>query len=557
MSREMLKVLLVEGDHGEAFRLRKLLAPNGAERTGFEVEWLSELEEVWKRLGEGGIDAVLVDADLKTHSGSRAIAQACARFPQIPVVALASVSCDAVSDVCGGAEDWISRDQATGTLVARTLRHAVERHRLRTELDETAEKLRRATEKLEELVTIDPLTGLLNRRGLGLVLAQEIAALKRDGSELYALVLDLDDFRKVNDAYGHAVGDVVLKEIGHRIKSSLRKTDHAARLGADEFMVLLPQSKCVEAVHAAERLRVGITASPVVIAKEETRLTASVGLAAVPDNTLALDEVVTAAEALMSQSKRRGKNQVSFRKVLEGLGAESEALFSNFMDALRDNERFRTVKQGIFDLEDSRVVGYEFLSRFSFDGFEMPDTFFTVCAERNVLNQIDLQCLRNCLRDARMVSVHMRKHVNLFPSTLLGLSPEMLLEHFAEIEAPHNYCIEVSEQQIIGDASNLQDAIHAIKKEGMMVAIDDVGFGKSHLESLIVLQPDIIKIDRKCIHGISRDPARLQLLKRLLRTVKTVSFQIVAEGIEDQEDLAVLLDLGVRYGQGFLLGAPA
>jgi EAL domain-containing protein (putative c-di-GMP-specific phosphodiesterase class I) len=121
---------------------------------------------------------------------------------------------------------------------------------------------------------------------------------------------------------------------------------------------------------------------------------------------------------------------------------------------------------------------------------------------------------------------------------------------------PENLCIEISEQQFIGDPTYLRDHVVTLKQHGIQVAIDDVGFGRSSLESLIILEPDIVKIDRKYVSGVAEDPAKARLLKRLVKVVQALGSELVAEGIEQRPELEMLLDLGVRYGQGWYWGKP-
>jgi len=555
---ERTRVLLIEDDPDDVVLIREFL--NGAQKApdSFELATAPELEEGLRRLEEENFDVVLLDLSLPDGRGFETLARACEKSLQAPLIVLTASSDErlALEAISRGAQDYLVKSQVTPSVLAHSIRYAIERHRLQSQLVETAEKLQQANEKLEELVFIDPLTGLLNRRGLELVLTHEIATMRREGSELFALMLDLDDFKKINDVLGHSVGDVVLKEVAKKIRSTLRKTDQACRLGGDEFMVLLAQTRHAEAIHAAERLRISISGSPLLLSQGETRVTASVGFVRVSKNILSLDELIARTDVPLQQSKRRGKNQISFQGEWETPTGTDEALMSEVLEALQRGDRIHTVKQPIVHLEDRNVIGYEFLSRFSLRGFEMPDVFFPLCYEKNILNWVDLRCFQKCLADAKGIPSGLKRHFNLFPSTLLGVSERTLLDQFEESGGARNSCIEISEQQIIGDPWNLEELIHSLKKRGVLIAMDDVGFGKSCLESLVVLQPDLIKIDKRCVLGISEDPSRLRLLKRLLKAVRTVSFQIVAEGIETEEDLNALVDLGIKYGQGFFLGRP-
>jgi EAL domain-containing protein (putative c-di-GMP-specific phosphodiesterase class I) len=227
------------------------------------------------------------------------------------------------------------------------------------------------------------------------------------------------------------------------------------------------------------------------------------------------------------------------------------------VDALRRPDSFRAVKQAILSLADEAVVGWEFLSRGPAGSFEMPGDFLRVALERNILTLVDLNCLRSCLQAARGLPDDMLRHVNLFPSTLLDMPQERLVELFPSDRGRNRFCVEVSEQQFIGDPACLRAPVRALKDAGIRVAIDDVGYGRSSLESLILLEPDVVKIDQKVVKGAARDQVQERSLRRLVALVRAVGCELVAEGIESREDLDLLRALGVPHGQGFLWGEPA
>jgi EAL domain-containing protein (putative c-di-GMP-specific phosphodiesterase class I) len=148
----------------------------------------------------------------------------------------------------------------------------------------------------------------------------------------------------------------------------------------------------------------------------------------------------------------------------------------------------------------------------------------------------------------------MRFHLNIFPSTLLDTPIEQLLSLFPAQTDGRVFCVEISEQQFVGDPAYMRDHVNALKQAGILVAIDDVGFGRSSLETLILLEPDLVKVDRKYVTGVSIEPAKARLMKRLANVAKSLGAEIVAEGIESSDDIPVLKEIGVHYGQGWLFG---
>jgi EAL domain-containing protein (putative c-di-GMP-specific phosphodiesterase class I) len=189
--------------------------------------------------------------------------------------------------------------------------------------------------------------------------------------------------------------------------------------------------------------------------------------------------------------------------------------------------------------------------------FEKPRSFFRVALERNILSQVDIGCVKACIRKAAELPRASRCHVNVFPTTLLDVAPERFLELFPHGSTGPGFCIEVSEQQMIGEPSLLRGPTRALKDAGILVAIDDVGFGRSSLETLIHLEPDVVKVDPKFVQGASRDAGK----ERSLRRRSVIASQMLGQyGALN----AVLTHLGVLganetidwLGQGRLWGEP-
>ncbi len=420
------------------------------------------------------------------------------------------------------------------------------------------DELRTLTETLKQQANTDYLTGLNNRRGLEQRLHEERARALRTGERLAAVLIDCDNFKRINDRFGHAAGDVVLQEIGKRLMSALRGADHIGRIGGDEFLVLMSGVREPEALQIAERLRRAVTDSPLLVHETPITITASLGLAPVPDDAQLLEEVVKYTERALQRSKTDGKNRVSTRRSRPKIAMmvdSPDGTGETVLDALTSGRGLHTYFQPIFRLEDQALVGYELLSRGPSGALHNPVDLFRFASEHNMLTVVDLHCLRRSMRWAEQQSANHRIHTNIFPSTLLDCSVDRLSEIF-EGQRLTRYCIEISEQQFIGDPRYLEKHVAALRDLGAHVAVDDVGFGRSSLEALLVLEPDVIKLDRTVVHGAHEDAGRQRHLERLLRVARTLESTVVAEGIESVQDLAMLNDLGVRYGQGFLWGTP-
>jgi diguanylate cyclase (GGDEF)-like protein len=552
-----LRLLLVEDDLRSAYSLRELLS--ASDSPSFLISHVTTAAAACSAVEEGGIDVVILDLGLPDAHDLEALNSLQQCVHEIPVIVLTGQGDEtlAAEALHGGAEDYLLKGSIGYDALLRSIRYAVERHRGVRDLARMKKELESANRDLERLTMIEPLTELLNRRGLQQALSREMQHLGRGGIASAALVVDLDDFKQINDQHGHSVGDVVLKEIGRRLRTSVRAVDYVGRLGGDEFMLLLPETEAAEVTRVAERVRLAVATAIIQHASGTVTLTASIAAMLLTPEMPAVDQLLSRAHLLLSRAKNEGKNQVVFQETDFDDTARRQRAQADMCGNLTRGKHVLTVKQPIFRLDDDSPIGYEFLSRYSGNSFEMPDNFFRLCAERNVLTLVDHACLRASIQAAQQLPPYARFHLNIFPTTLLAIPVEHLLELFPNPIPADTFCLEISEQQIIGHPTYLVPAVQALRAAGILIAIDDVGFGSSCLESLVLLEPDILKLDKRCVIGIDTDPPRVEHLRRYVRIARTLGCQVVAEGIETPEELAIVRSLGIEYGQGYLWGKPA
>jgi diguanylate cyclase (GGDEF)-like protein len=422
---------------------------------------------------------------------------------------------------------------------------------LKTQLDDVKARL-------DRLAIVDPLTDLVNRRGLERLLTAEVNRAQRSGSAVTAILLNCDNFKRLNETLGHAVGDVALKEMVERITKALRPSDFVARIGGDEFVVLLTDTQYAEAMLIAERIRLSVAESPIRNASDNIFITASLGVAVLPYELSSVEELLTMTRESLKQSKSMGKNRVSGVDVESRKnGGDRAPDHVDIVQMLREGDCFRCAKHPIVRLEDEVQIGYELLARGPAGPFEMPYDFFRIAIESKMLTRVDLLCLKTCLQAAEKLERGSRFDVNLFPSTIIDTPIDRLVDIFPHDKGLGKFCVEISEQQFIGDPSYLKEHTSALQEAGVLVGIDDVGFGRSSLESLVLLEPDIVKVDIKYVAGISFDLQKQRLLRRLIGVVEALGAELIAEGVETREDLEMVKSMGVKYAQGYLWGYPS
>lgn len=544
------RLLLLHRDPALARRVRALLEP--ADQTRHRVAHFTHLADALTCLQIDDVDLVLVGPEPADVDQVRAVQQLGAARPETPQLAL-MVSPDAAATAAvraAGARESLPLDEADLPAWLRTIDFCLREAAIARELAEV-------TARLDWLVHMDGLTGLLNRKGMERALRAELAGARRTGRELTVLLVDLDDFSRLNATLGHGVGDLVLVGAARRIRESVREQDKVGRCGTDRFVVLLPDAAPGEAEVVAEKIRLAVGRDVITAGGQSLQTTASLSLTTVADADLSWDEVMARAHFVLQQGKLGGKNRVSHAAAVEPGGPVLPALAGPHMvRALLEQDVLQAASQPIVNLDDGRIVSREMLVRGPEGPLRRPDNLFRFCQENDILAAVDLRCLRLCAAHGRRLGPRPDYHVNIMPATLLQTPAPELVRALTDGRDDVSCCLEISEQQLLGDPSVLVPHVRALQQAGVRIAIDDVGFGNSCLEGLIMLHPQVVKIDKRLVRGLAVDPEMRRALSRLLRVADVLEAEVVAEGIETTDDFRVLSEMGVRFGQGYLFGRP-
>lgn len=418
---------------------------------------------------------------------------------------------------------------------------------------------KRMEEQLERLALHDSLTGLPNR---GLVLNRLEHCLARAGSDRAAVVfVDVDNFKDVNDSLGHTAGDLLLTEVGRRLRAAARAADTVARFGGDEFVVLCEEVESEgEAMTIARRLLTSLR-GPIALPGGEVHVSASVGVALGPaDDAAAL---IRRADLAMYRAKRQGRAQVMlFDDRLHDATQERFRVQTELRRAI-DRGELCLHYQPIVDLVRNRVVAVEALVRWQHPerGLVMPDQFVAIAESTGLIRELGAVVLEQaCEASARWEtgSRSMRVSVNLAaPQVNDDRLPEVV-EHVLDIAGldPDRLTLEVTESAAMRDAATSTQTLHALRKLGVHLALDDFGTGYSSLSFLKALPVDAVKIDQTFVAGLGRRRDDTLIVSGVVSMSHALGHRVIAEGIETETQLQVLRSLGCRYGQGYLFAGP-
>jgi len=418
-----------------------------------------------------------------------------------------------------------------------------------------------AEETIRELAFQDPLTGLPNRRVFRDRLTMALAQARRNNGRLAVMFLDLDHFKVVNDVAGHSEGDRLLQAISGRLSELVREGDTVARMGGDEFTLLLPGIGAeVDAVDAAERVLTGLTQSWNV-GEQEFFVTASLGIAVYPNDGEDPESLLKRADTAMYRAKEMGRNR--WQLYAPGMTPGISVRLRQEGDLRRALERqeFRLHFQPQVAVDSLEVVGVEALLRWQQPGHGLtaPGEFIALAEESGLIVPLGEWVLRTACEQAKELVTGRPTFtiaVNLSPIQVRcpDLS-KMVASVLDEVGiAPQNLQLEITESAAL--EANALDVLTSLKNSGVRIAIDDFGTGYSSLIYLADGRAHAVKIDRSLIRGLDADPNRVSIVTGIVRMAHELNLTVIAEGVETDDELGVLRRIGCDYFQGFLFCRP-
>ncbi len=433
--------------------------------------------------------------------------------------------------------------------------------------DITALKQSEARNRRQALT--DHLTGLMNRQGFEMALDKEIAKTDSEGGSLACLFVDLDRFKWINDNLGHHAGDRTLQIIVSMITGLLPPQSTAARIGGDEFAILLRASDCKTAATELASSICKLFETPFVIKGTATRLSASIGIALYPQHADNAAELLQKADMAMYDRKRDGKNGLQVFDDTISSTARKRAEIEQMIEQALRHEWFDAFLQPIVNLSTNKIVGYEALMRLRHpvNGIMPPFDIITVAEETGVINEIGKQVFGKAFEHFTELTALSGDRstylaVNLSPTQIEPSLPVWLASavHLFDLD-PSRIVIEITEATVLHDNPIIQTILRKIANFGCRIALDDFGTGYSSLSYLNRFMVNIVKIDQSFIRSMTSDNEEvrersLMLIEGITAMTHKMKCTVVAEGIETQEQRHQLQAIGVDSGQGYLFDRP-
>jgi diguanylate cyclase (GGDEF)-like protein/PAS domain S-box-containing protein len=413
--------------------------------------------------------------------------------------------------------------------------------------------------ELEHQATHDALTGLPNRNSLKYRLSHAIASARRHDKMVAIAFIDLDNFKSINDKFGHEVGDEVLKAVAARLVEAVRTTDTVVRLGGDEFVLLFTDLDDVDVVTQLMHRALPAISRPIHAAGTELVLTCSAGISIYPLDARDADIVLRNADKAMYRAKEKGRNNIEyFTQDLNSRSSERQALSAELHRAIESRE-FCLSYQPQVDIPSGRPTGAEALIRWNHParGILLPEMFIPLCEELGLIVPIGEWVLQTACKRVKTLLTEQSPFtvsVNISPVQLRNTNLVALIERVLRSAdlAPQNLELDLKESMLAQDPRSALQTIKGLKPLGIGIAIDEFGAGNSGLAQLQQYPVDRLKIDRSIVNGIGLDTKNETICRTIIMLAHNLGLKVVGEGVATDEQLAFLRSHGCDVAQGYL-----
>lgn len=551
MSDKPVVILLVEDNPGDQRLVREMLDEFSPE--GFRLLIAERLSTAASMLDGESVDIILLDLRLPDGNGLDSLVKMHALSPGVPIVVLSHVEDEslAVKAVRMGAQDFLVKAHINGALLTRSLRYAMERRQLE--------------EHLHHMAHHDALTGLPNRKLFYERLARALALSRRHRRSVALMMVDLNDFKQINDVFGHPVGDEMLRQVADRLRACLRETDCVARLGGDEFIMFVTDlSDADQATGVVLKIIEALT-PPYLIERRDFAMRASIGIALHPEDGGDIETLVKNADVAMYQAKDRGREENRFNfysRELDASAGERMEMEGALRRALELGE-FVVNYQPQVDLHSNRVIGVEALLRWQRnDELLMPASFMPALEESGLIVPVGGLVLTMACRQA----VDWRRMGLTLGKIAVNISPRQFRDdHLVERVAralrdsgldAWSLELELSEESLREDEEIAIAKLRELSALGVNLALDNYRARFASLRDLKRFPINTVKLDKTIVRDMVSNAEDAAIVQAVISVAHVFKMKGIAEGVETDSQVAMLRRQSCDDAQGFIFGRP-
>lgn len=555
MNPAIAKVLLIEDNPGDAKLVEVLLEANNNASKHFDLIRVGLLSEAFPILEKGGIMAILLDLGLPDGNGLESLTRIYAAAPTIPIVVLSAEEDEllAIQSVQLGAQDFLVKSGISELVLRRSLYYAIERKNL--------------LEQLQYLAHYDVLTGLANRKLFYDRLKQDIVGARRSKKSLALIFLDLNDFKLINDSLGHHSGDDLLKEVARRLLDCVRTTDCAARMGGDEFTLILNNlNNAEDAALIADKV-LQTLAEPFILNTQQITIHASLGIAIYPDDCDDIETLIGAADAAMYQAKESGRGKKgNFRFFSAAMGAKVQRDTDKIEQLSTAFERgeFELHYQPTVDVRSGMIIGMEALLRWRHpeQGLLTPANFMADLENSGLIVPVGNWVLQQaCAQNKSWQNQGLASlmiSVNISPRQFRQSGfVDSVINALQENQTPPSLLeLEFHEATLWEDDEYSVQELNRLSQMGIKLSLDNFGSGLISFKSLTKFPIHSIKIDQSLIQQNSLHSSEAVIAKAAIEIARIFHIKGLATGVENEAQLEMVRHIACDDAQGYLYGRP-
>ena len=553
-----MKVLIVDDDVVDRLIIIKALSSIHVHR---KITETSSVSEGLAAIEQDHFDVILLDYKMPEADGIEMLYELRTK-PNLGNSAVVMVSASEDNDLAlrcieAGAQDFIVKSELSEGKLNKAILHAQKRFEIERKMHDSYVNVKKMAER-------DPLTGLSNRYHFDETLKVMIANNKRTTHSVALLALDLDNFKHINDTLGHDAGDLALIEMVNRINDCLRQNEGFARVGGDEFAIILGGLSSVNEVsNIADRI-LDTFSSPFVIKTKEVQCSISIGVAVFPADALSAKDLIKSADIAMYRAKQSGKNRVCFYETKYQDEFNRRVTIQSEINAVLKKESFTLHFQPLFNIDTEKVTSFEALIRWPEDAKTQytPDEFIPIAEETHQIGAIGKWVFDSAVSQLKkwhlQYGPYLSMSINVSPVQLRDTAfVDFVKATLNKYDIPADrVTVEITETALFNDHQKIKECLQSLAIYGVNIALDDFGMGYSSISHLTAYPINIVKIDKSLQSLPGSSPANEAMFEALALMLSKLNFKTVAEGVETQEQLALCRKYKIDRIQGFLLGKP-